>query len=191
MSFEHSSELLRQLLEPGQLLGEDDGPDLSSLDLSSFDPSSFDPEAFVREIHPSVHMASPAEVREEALARSRNIFDSFHMLSNILLRHEATIQKRWAKKTRQQRQKILLSAWPNMAPTHRPDFDAFRRGSKPGKLSVGEDKFKDHYMWPHINQGKHTQGTPGALFGPSISGLLHPLLLFGPSPIAAVLICSG
>ncbi|KAI1645504.1 uncharacterized protein F4817DRAFT_343539 [Daldinia loculata] len=95
--------------------------------------------------------ASPAKVRPEAQARANNVFSSYINLRDILMRHEATIQKRWNKKTRQQKQKILLNAWPDMAVTHRPDFDAFwRTGKSHGGAS--EENFRDCYLLPQINQ---------------------------------------
>ncbi|WOO76897.1 uncharacterized protein LOC62_01G000510 [Vanrija pseudolonga] len=69
-------------------------------------------------------------------------------LSDIVQRHEATIQKRWAKKTKAQRLRILLSAWPNMLPIHRPELEAYKRRS-PNPLDADE---RDVYMFPYINQ---------------------------------------
>ena len=111
----------------------------------------FDSEAFIKQFDPNVHIASPEEVRQTAQKRSRNVIDSYNTLRNILIRHEETIQKRWAKKTRPQRQKILLDAWPGMVASHRPDFEAFRRTNRANQpLSGGQ--YREHYMWPHINQ---------------------------------------
>ncbi|KAJ5912994.1 hypothetical protein N7504_001877 [Penicillium tannophilum] len=93
---------------------------------------------------------SPAEVRQEAKVRSENIFTSYETLHEILKRHEASIRKRWVKRTRPQRLKILLSAWPNMPETHRPDYDAFRKESRPGRGI--DSKYRQCFMWPYINQ---------------------------------------
>ncbi|RYO96355.1 hypothetical protein DL764_007491 [Monosporascus ibericus] len=124
---------------------------LDDIDLGADDLDSFDPDAFIKQFDPTVPIASPAQVRREAQARSNNIFGSYVTLREILIRHEATIQKRWTKKTRQQRQKILLDAWPDMAVTHRPDFDAFRRTNRSRQGASGE-RFRDYYMLPQINQ---------------------------------------
>lgn len=78
----------------------------------------------------------PADVRREARVMSDKIFLSYETLNGILKRHEVTIRKRWFKKTRQQRLKILLNAWPNMPAIHRRDFDAFRRRQR---LTVTEE----------------------------------------------------
>ncbi|KAF9945186.1 hypothetical protein BGZ72_001585 [Mortierella alpina] len=89
---------------------------------------------------------TPAEVRQEARQRVTKIFNDWNLLNHIVQRHEATIQKRWLKKTREQRKSILLRAWPNMATTHRPDLEAFF------KEENAKTKVRDAYMWPHINQ---------------------------------------
>lgn len=78
---------------------------------------------------------TPAEVHKEARQRSKSIFEDWGFLNQLIQRHEATIQKRWLNKTRQQRQKILLNAWPRMAAQHRPDFEAFTREKSHGQPS--------------------------------------------------------
>ncbi|KAI0968498.1 hypothetical protein F4678DRAFT_482080 [Xylaria arbuscula] len=98
-------------------------------------------------------LISPEEVRREAKLRSENIYASYSLLHAILLRHELTIQKRWTKNSRHQRLKVLLDHWPCMSSTHRPDYLAFRKtNTRDGEASVSGNKFKDQYMWPHINQ---------------------------------------
>ena len=99
---------------------------------------------------PMLKMISAESARSESEHYRSEIFENWKLLQTILERHEATIQERWAKKTKQQRLKILLAAWPNMTLHHRPDFDAFRRES----LAERErsTRFKDAYMWPYINQ---------------------------------------
>ena len=91
---------------------------------------------------PSIMTAK--EVRTKSRALSTKIFNSWELLNNILARHEATIQKRWMKKTREQRKDILLTAWPKMSLTHRPDYDAFRA------KQLGASR-REAYMWPYIN----------------------------------------
>lgn len=70
-------------------------------------------------------------------------------MNGILDRHEPTIHKPWAKKTKNQRVQTLLGAWPKMSPFHRPDFAAFKRET-PAQRDAGT-KFRDAYMWPYIN----------------------------------------
>jgi hypothetical protein len=70
---------------------------------------------------------SADQTKKEAKQHSLQIFKDFELLRAILDRHESTIYKRWMKKTVKQKHVILLSAWPNMATTHRPDFQAFKK----------------------------------------------------------------
>ncbi|KAG2417841.1 hypothetical protein HFD88_000940 [Aspergillus terreus] len=116
------------------------GPDAAAYDDSKFDPGAM----------PMPEIKTPAEVRREARARLDKIFASYETLHEILRRHEGTIQKRWFKKTRAQRLKVLLTAWPNMPTIHRPDFAAFRRESELDRCSG--TKYGEHFMWPYINQ---------------------------------------
>lgn len=95
-------------------------------------------------------VSSPSEVRREAKNRSTNIFAHYDKLQSILERHEATIQKRWEKKSRTQRLNILLQAWPGMPLTHRPDFAAFRKHA--GNLNVVAMQHRSAFIWPIINQ---------------------------------------
>ncbi|KAI0096982.1 hypothetical protein GGR51DRAFT_542202 [Nemania sp. FL0031] len=92
----------------------------------------------------------PSEVRQEAKDRSTNIFAYYEELQSILERHEATIRKRWEKKTRTQRLAILLQAWPGMPPTHRPDFGAFYKHA--GNLNSVAIQHRSSFIWPLINQ---------------------------------------
>lgn len=95
------------------------------------------------------------DVRQGIKHRNFSIFMNYNTLSWILARHEPTIQRRWLKKNHAQRLKILLQAWPNMATIHRPDFQAFRREAKGQEIKAHRKihtRFRDHYMWPYINQ---------------------------------------
>lgn len=95
-------------------------------------------------------LPTPEEARSVALARSRQIFENWEILRLIIERHEATIQKRWAKKTKEGRKKLLLAAWPHMSKTHRPDFEAFRTKPSQDEADTREDR-RSAYLWPHIN----------------------------------------
>ncbi|KAM5354070.1 hypothetical protein ACJ41O_000720 [Fusarium nematophilum] len=109
------------------------------------------PASFLRAIGQEVpRILSPDQVRTQARDKAKAIFASYEQLQQILERHEATIQKRWVKKTRQHRLKILLNAWPRMPTPHRPDFDAFRREG-PEQRSIGTSH-RDAFMWPYVNQ---------------------------------------
>ncbi|KAF9344212.1 hypothetical protein BGX26_004648 [Mortierella sp. AD094] len=90
---------------------------------------------------------TPDEVRKEARERVTKIFKDWTLLNHIIQRHETKIQKRWLKKKREQRKTILLTAWPNMSASHRPDMEAFFR-----EKSRNTTAFREAYLWPHINQ---------------------------------------
>ncbi|KAJ6032214.1 hypothetical protein N7540_002946 [Penicillium herquei] len=90
------------------------------------------------------------EVQQEAASRVDKIFTNYEVLHEILMRHEDKIRKRWSKKTRAQRLKVLLGAWPNIPSIHRPDFDAFQRKAD---FDRGRGKkYRDCFMWPYINR---------------------------------------
>ncbi|EPE24957.1 hypothetical protein GLAREA_11538 [Glarea lozoyensis ATCC 20868] len=93
---------------------------------------------------------SAAQVKAEAKARAVNILSNHDMLGQILDRHEVTIRKRWLKKTMKQKKAILLTAWPNMAPSHRPDFEALKREEMAGRPG-GVTMFREWFLWPTIN----------------------------------------
>jgi hypothetical protein len=99
---------------------------------------------------PIPELPSLSEVKVEAERRSRQIFKNWHTLHRILLQHEAVLQKRWLKKTKDQRKKILLSAWPRMPLTHRPEFYAIQRESEEQRRT--RSRFRDAYLFPYINQ---------------------------------------
>ncbi|OAQ99017.1 hypothetical protein LLEC1_01157 [Akanthomyces lecanii] len=133
----------------------DSGQDLGSLNgFGDGIPDDIDwsnPQSLFKAIGGRVpETPAPAKVRREAKDRSRDIFAAHDSLNKILQRHEATTQKRWSKKTRQQRLQILLKAWPGMPASHRPDFEAFRKESK--EQRERGTAYKDHFMWPYINQ---------------------------------------
>jgi len=117
---------------------------------------AFDAEAMLRSITsgpggPAMpEMITPKIARQRANDACKPLIEDWHLLRSILERHEATIHKRWAKKTKQQRTKILLTAWPGMSQGHRPDFKSFTRET-PEQRKHGS-RFVESYMWPYINQ---------------------------------------
>lgn len=100
---------------------------------------------------PMPAIGNPAQVRKDIKRMSSSIWENYGQLKAILERHEATIQKRWMKKTQDQRRKILQSAWGGkLPPTHRPDFQAFRQKGS-GPLQGSDTRLRDSFMWPSIN----------------------------------------
>ena len=124
---------------------------IPALTLENMDYSN--PQSFFDSLGPNLprppSFPTANKVRKEARERSEKIFADWTTLHRILERHEQLIRKRWMKKTRDQRKKVLATAWPNMSPTHRPDFQALQRES-PQQRSSGT-KFKDAFWWPYIN----------------------------------------
>lgn len=93
--------------------------------------------------------AKPSEIQQRSRELASQTFNDYHLLHDLLERHELTIRKRWQKKTTEQRRKVLLTAWPNMPHDHRPDFEAFTQESQQERLRG--TKFKEAFMWPYIN----------------------------------------
>ena len=98
---------------------------------------------------PMPRMIDAGTIKQQRQKMAARIFSDWNTLKDILDRHQATINKRWAKKTRNQRVGVLIAAWPKMSATHRPDFDAFRRETEQQRESG--TKFRDAYLWPIIN----------------------------------------
>jgi hypothetical protein len=94
-------------------------------------------------------LPSPDEVGQKARGLSQTIFRDWNDLNSIVERHEETLRKRWGKKSKEQKKKILLAAWPNMSTQHRPDLEAWRKES-PAQRAKGS-KFRAAYLWPYIN----------------------------------------
>ncbi|KAH9886881.1 hypothetical protein F4778DRAFT_797768 [Xylariomycetidae sp. FL2044] len=101
---------------------------------------------------------APAEVRRDARRKAGTILSNYHLLRAILERHEVKIQKRWEKKTRAQRLKILLQCWPDMPTTHRPDFAMFRKYG--GQIKSIRPQDRSAFVWPYINQEDLTKTRP-------------------------------
>jgi len=89
-------------------------------------------------------MPTREEAQREARERSADVLSSWNTLQQILERHEEVIRKRWTKKTKVQRGKIISGLWPNMAPSHRPDYTAFFKESQTAKN--GNTKFRNSCM---------------------------------------------
>ncbi|KIX01254.1 uncharacterized protein Z518_08979 [Rhinocladiella mackenziei CBS 650.93] len=102
---------------------------------------------------------SASKVRQESKTYSKTIFESWNELHQILIRREDAIRKRWMKKTKDQRKKILLTVWPEMPLRHRPDFQELARPrSRCGSMN------RDAFKWPYINQEDLVRGKSLLLF---------------------------
>ena len=104
--------------------------------------------------HPHFQMPrflSAVEVSTESFERSKRIFENWGKLNDCLKQYEDVLQKRWIKKTREQRKKVLLTAWPHMATSHRPDFEAMRQEDSRVRIAK-KTRFRNEYLFPYINQ---------------------------------------
>ncbi|PKS05136.1 hypothetical protein jhhlp_008503 [Lomentospora prolificans] len=92
------------------------------------------------------------EVRQQAQATARRIIVLYTKLHETISRHESTIRKRWNKKHRTERLKVLLIAQPTLPEKHRPDLEAFRQSGRiPGSQTVGPSH-RNSYLLPALNQ---------------------------------------
>jgi hypothetical protein len=96
-------------------------------------------------------MPSPKEVRTKARRYAQDLFKDWTTVHAIIERHEETIRKRWTKKSREQKKRILLTAWPGMATQHRPDVAAFRSMRSNVRAQSPGSKSYESFMWPYIN----------------------------------------
>lgn len=92
------------------------------------------------------------KVAADADARVKKIFENLTFLRQILDRHEATIQKRWQKKTIKARREIIIQSWHTKMPlSHRPDFEALEGEGDFERLEEGT-KYHNEYLLPYINE---------------------------------------
>ena len=66
------------------------------------------------------------QIQTHAASFSHSILSDWTQLNAILKRFEATIRKRWLKKSAKQRRDLLLKVRPTIPHVHRPDFEGFR-----------------------------------------------------------------
>jgi len=91
-------------------------------------------------------------VRAKAATLVHSIQENFSTLRMILDRHEATIHKRWQKKSNKSRLGVILAAWDsNMAEHHRPDFEALEAEGISEREEI-QKEHRDALLWPYINQ---------------------------------------
>ncbi|CAG9940053.1 unnamed protein product [Clonostachys rosea f. rosea IK726] len=87
------------------------------------------------------------------------VLDEYRCLQAIVIRHEARMQKRWSKKTKDQRASLLLQVWPNIAKRRQSHLSVSNIAGKrtPWKLSSNRDQpdtsdGSAKNIWTHINQ---------------------------------------
>lgn len=140
--------MMSQLLKDGR----EARPDMcfpNHLPEDALDSKSF--ERYASQLSELRSMPSPEddaimqEIQAEAPQRSQNIFRNYHILKSFMAIHGSTLQYRWTRnRNKEKRSKLLLEAWPGMAPRHRPDFQAIKKGCH-------EDQHKYACLMPYIN----------------------------------------
>lgn len=60
---------------------------------------------------------------------SERVLELYTMLRDIVMRREETIQRRWLKKNDNGIREAILSAFPEIPRSHRPDFEALKNPS--------------------------------------------------------------
>lgn len=98
---------------------------------------------------PTPSFPSLSQVRLLARQRANDIFADHEALARLLDIYEDILHKRWAKKSGEQRRKVLLKACPNIPAKHRPDFEALRRESI--EQTRSNTRFYDSFLLPSIN----------------------------------------
>ncbi|KAI4113982.1 MAG: hypothetical protein LQ338_008082 [Usnochroma carphineum] len=96
-------------------------------------------------------------VRDETKKRVDSIFAERRRLVHLLSLHAEAVHKRWQKKSIEQRKKVLLTAWPSMPDTHRPDIHNWNEYEAPDKVPEAR---KDDFVWPHINSDDLSRPAP-------------------------------
>ncbi|KAL8925190.1 MAG: hypothetical protein Q9172_002344 [Xanthocarpia lactea] len=89
------------------------------------------------------------EVRVLSQSTMDALFEAWEQLRNIVAQYEMTLNKWWLKKTMNHRREILLKAWPEMPPMHRPDFEVLRNEQRSKrKVKVAAEIA---LRFPHLN----------------------------------------
>lgn len=87
------------------------------------------------------HTITLAKAKAEAKALVAELFESWLQLKHIVNQHGPTVQKRWRKKNKEQRKRLLLKAWPRTPGSHRPDiaYLAQRDSAEEGSVVAYKD----------------------------------------------------
>jgi hypothetical protein len=100
---------------------------------------------------PSADIFTIQQCREFSGQQSAHILESWNSLHMILACHEELIRKRWMRMSRNQREELLLTAWPGMSSRHRPDMD-WDAASKHLLRETGtQTRAISAAAWPYIN----------------------------------------
>ena len=84
------------------------------------------------------------EVQDQVTVMVDSIFSDWVKLKGVMEVYAGVVQRRWSKKAANKREAILLEAWPEMPPRHRPDFEAFRWQHK-------GPEYRNCWLMPYVN----------------------------------------
>ncbi|KIJ52382.1 hypothetical protein M422DRAFT_64888 [Sphaerobolus stellatus SS14] len=115
-----------------------------------------------------------AEGKEKVEANRRTLFEAWDKLHTIVLVHELTIRKRWAKRTATKRKELLLEVQPDLPKEHAPDVDAMLKNTPNLK-----EKW-DTFLLPYLNVEDLTWSN-----GVKFLSLLHYRARYFPSAFAS------
>ncbi|KAL8918021.1 MAG: hypothetical protein Q9208_007619 [Pyrenodesmia sp. 3 TL-2023] len=85
------------------------------------------------------------------------LFEAWTQLKSIMTHHGPTLNKRWLKRTINQRKETLSKAWPGMPAMHRPDFEVLRKEQEGKTVTFARDSA---LRFPHINAQDLSQPKP-------------------------------
>lgn len=97
---------------------------------------------------PGVCTMTPAEAKTQRNKLVPEVLKQWTTLRDIILRHEATIQNRWVRKSKPKRRAVLSEAWPDMPKEHQADVAAWKRKSKD---TIVDSANADAYLMPYMN----------------------------------------
>ena len=92
------------------------------------------------------------EAKRQIKALSNAIFTARDKVQNILKNREVILRRRWAKRSKEQRAKVLRAAWPDIPNNHRPDIQELLDTVNPTKTQSSKTLRTDAiYKWPHLS----------------------------------------
>ena len=112
-------------------------------------------ERFFQNVFRSKHNLAQPEVISykqahiKSLQYTRDIFTAQRRLVAILDTHQATLAKRWLKKSTAQKIKVLRTAWPEIPASHRPDLKA--AGDLKTSTEKAESTNPDYFLLGSLN----------------------------------------
>ena len=98
-----------------------------------------------------------------AAIASFEVCSQYDVLHDIVQRHEELVRKRWLKRSREQRKRLLLAVRPDMSAHHRPDFRVYSQECQ-SKASIRGPRAFEAFAFPSINLEDLLEGKNFLLF---------------------------